>query len=261
MPIVGARLAILTTFLAISPLVVSASPLDVTSALNLDIAADSKIGVLFNVSSFVRSSGGSYPTALSLQIIASEPGGSVSFIPGTSQVYFSDVLLSADLVSRDGKTVVPLTGLWTQNLGLNPGSLIMTPGSYSGTAASVGIINARASLTPEQSRALFGPYVASPESIALLRIVNSGAALAIGGSNLDVAAAITINGVSGQGAVSTGAITRKVYYVAPVPEPGTIFHVTAAAALLLLCFCFRHYSARTKHAVQVLHRTETSELR
>jgi hypothetical protein len=261
MPIVAVRLAILTTFLAISPLVVKASPLDVTSAWNLDVAPDSKIGVLFNISNFVRSSGGSYPTALSLQIIASEAGGSITLIPGTSQVYFSDVLLNADLVSRDGKTVVPLAGLWTKNLGLNPGSLIMMPGSYSGTAASVGIINATVSLTPEQSQALFGPYVASPESIAFLRIVNSGGALAIGGSNLDVAAAITINGISGQGPVSTGGTTRKVFYVAPVPEPGTIFHVTAAAALLLLCFCFRHYRTHPKHAVQVLHRSETSELR
>lgn len=211
----------------------AAGPIDLGGQNSFTLAHGDELVIQFSVWNYGRNNAGysPYPTSIGLQIAGAPPGGSLSAVPGSSDRYYGGYLLQGFLSSTDGSLTAPLYNADAAALGYGSGFLTLAPGTVTNYSGQAALFAATAVISPSVSQEIFGPNVASSQSVAEIVLVNDGNDVTIGlGPGFSLRNAVSEPGVSGAGPAETAGITREVDLVqeevlAPgptaVPEPGT----------------------------------------
>jgi hypothetical protein len=225
----------LTIFAMLTALPLAAATIDVSNQETAWVHTGAHVTVTFSVRSYAihaarTSDSSAYPTGLDFVLITQVPDGAgTSLIPDTSVSRYAGCVFIAYLESLDGSISIPLRDTLAERVGLETGSLVLTPGTVSGGSVSelaVGTLYGSATLTEEQSAALFADTLTA-------RIVayNLGSGVWIGaGHGLSMRYSAGVAGVTGGGSWNVGGVTQSV--VVSNPEPGT--WLLGASALLLI---------------------------
>jgi hypothetical protein len=157
-----------------------------------------------------------YPGQVAVWLGGLPADGPTAAIPGTSAVYTPGILFSGTLESADGAIAVPLFDANAARLGLPEGSLVAGPGYRSGGSYTgpISLLTATAALSSPGAAEL----VSSGE--AVLHIRNLGGAITFGYPGSSMTSAFSASLISPDGALSVGAIPKKVV-LQQSPEPGT----------------------------------------
>jgi hypothetical protein len=101
-------------------------PAVVLRAGTIQLAPASQLTVDFAMPGFNPNNPGAlFPTTIGLELVGTVPGGSTTVnIPGSSQSYYSGILLNASLKSLDGTVSLPLFDADAWRLGLATGNLV-----------------------------------------------------------------------------------------------------------------------------------------
>ncbi len=119
----------------------------------ITLSPGSSLTVDFSMPGFDPSNPGAlFPTTIGLELVGTVPSGSTtSSIPGSTQTYFSGIMLQASLKSMDGTVSLPLFDADAWRLGLSTGTLVAD--SMGGNSA---IASAQVAVSLNQSEAIFG---------------------------------------------------------------------------------------------------------
>ena len=192
------------------------------------------------------------PTSLQFEAYGPRVAGGLSSVPNSSAQYFSGFRVTAYLESADGSVVVPLNDPNATRVGLPGGTLLLTPGTYSGSNGSVAVsmLSATVTLSESTAESLFGPNAAQPwSSDARIVLVNEGNPLSLGlGGSSPIESAVEESGLRGSGPVETGGMTTSVQLdvsglsitqfaaqpasEAVAPEPGGVYLLCGGMGLL-----------------------------
>ena len=189
-----------------------------TGSLNyVTLRHGSEMIVNFSIASYVLNNPGSstYPTSLDFLIAGPNPVSAASgSIPGSSATWFTGYQLRGWLESPDGSASLALSDANANRLGMAPGSLVFTPGTFNG----INIATASASrvLSLAESESIF-----EDGGNARIRLDNTGSDVTLGlGAGYTLRSAISEPNVRGPGPVTTAGVTQSVV-VTQAPEPGT----------------------------------------
>jgi hypothetical protein len=175
---------------------------------------------------------GLLPTTISLELAGfAPPGSAIAPIPGSTQNYYSGILLQGSLQSTDGTISVPLFDADSWRLGLPTGDLVADAGFGGGASVYADVI-----VSLNTSEAIFGT-----SGQAEFTIKNLGAAFTIGlGPGYSLSNAILAPLSSDNGAVQTAGylMSTETFGSAvhsaqtPVPEPAAIGIAAVGGTLL-----------------------------
>jgi hypothetical protein len=225
--------------LAAVGLPLAAEPVWIGADTFATVSSGTELLVDFSVWNYGRNNPGvsPYPLELGLLVAGPEPGSPREAVPGSSLEYFPDLAFFGRLESWDGAVSVSLGTLW-----VTAGTVARSDGSLE----NVGVIDARTTLSLEESAALF-----ATDLQARFRLLALGDAFTIGyGPGYTVANAVSVPGVRGEGPVSTAGIVTGVALepgfsrfsgdalLEPMsieaPEPSTFIPLAVAGALFAL---------------------------
>jgi hypothetical protein len=169
-----------------------------------------------------------FPATVGLELVGSAPAGSsVAPIPGSTQDYYSGILLEGWLQSVDGSVSTSLFDADAWRLGLPTGEMVADQ-TYGGGA----MVNADVTLSLNLAEAIFGST-----GQAEFVVKNLGGAFTVGlGTSYSLANAILEPMSAANGSVMTGGYMHDVHITqgSAVPEPATLGVVGGGAAALLL---------------------------
>ena len=205
----------------------------VMRADTLQLSPGSQLTVEFSMPGFNPSDPGAlFPTTIGLELVGTVPAGSTaSSIPGSSQTYFSGIILQANLQSMDGTVSLPLFDADSWRLGLSTGTLVAD--SMGGNS---GIISAQVAVSLNESEAIFGT---TGQAEFVIQDVSGYFTIGLG-PGYSLQNAIFAPLTSDNGGVETAGYVQGMQVspatVAsdslPVPEPAT-FGVAAAGGAVL----------------------------
>jgi hypothetical protein len=182
-------------------------------AATIDLEHGAELTVDFGLPGYSASDPGArFPATIGLELAVEAPSGSgVAPIPGSSQSYYSGILIQASLESMDGRFVLPLFDADSWRLGLATGNLV---GDAAGNGTA--ILSAQVAVSLNTSEAIFGT-----SGEAQFAIQNLGDALVIGlGPGYSLSNAILAPLTSANGSVETAGYLQSMQ-LAPEPASGT----------------------------------------
>jgi hypothetical protein len=210
----------------------------VMRADTIQLAPAAQLTVDFAMPGFDPNNPGAvFPTTIGLELVGTVPFGSKTApIPGSSQSYFTGILMQAALRSKDGAVSLPLFDADSWRLGLATGTLVADSTGLDADGNQTAIIFAQVAVSLNASQAIFG---ASGQAEFVIQ--NLGGLFTIGlgpGYSLSnaVLAPLTSNNGSYQSAgyltsmQVTGATTAND--IASVPEPAAFGLAAAGGALV-----------------------------
>lgn len=202
-----------------------ADTVNLTSGPPFTFRSGSDLYVSFSVWNYAANNRGSnpYPTSVGLQLLGAEPSVStLQAIPNSTGSYFGGYLLQGWLENTEGTASAPFSSPDASRLGLAPGSLLLSPGTFGTSNTPVAVIEADSALTLNLSEQIFGPDIANRGSSAIIHLRNLGSDLQVGlEGGYSLLSAISEPSISGQGSVTTSGVTRSLQVTA-VPEPGSL---------------------------------------
>jgi PEP-CTERM motif len=205
----------------------------VMRADTITLTPGSSLTVDFSLPGFDPSNPGAlFPTTIGLDLVGAVPSGSTaSPIPGSSQTYFSGIMLDASLKSLDGTVSLPLFDADSWRLGFATGTLVAD--SMGGNSA---IAAAQVAVSLNESEAIFG---ATGQAEFVINDVSGVFVIGLGpGYSLQnaILAPLTADngGVSTSGYVqglqmSPAAVSSDAL---PIPEPASLGIAAAGGAAL-----------------------------
>jgi hypothetical protein len=208
----------------------------IARADTIQLAPGAELTVLFTIPGISPGDPAAFfPTTIGLELVGSVPPGSAtSGIPGSSENYYSGILLQGSLQSTSGSVSLPLFDADAWRLGLPMGDLVAdaTPGGMA-------MIYADVPVSVSASDSIFGN-----SGQAEFVIQNLGGQLAVGlGPGYSIANAILVplsadnGGIQTAGYVEGTTITRQSIdpsstTVTAVPEPAPLGVAAGGGALL-----------------------------
>jgi hypothetical protein len=210
------------------------SPISALRADTIQLAHGAELTVDFAIPGYNASDPGALlPTTIGLDIVGSVPTGSTTEqIPGSSQDYYSGILLQASVESTDGLVSLPLFDADSWRLGMATGTLVADS-----TGSDRFMASAQVAVSLNASEAIFGTT-----GQAQFVIQNLGSAITIGlGPGYSLSNAILAPLTANNGSVETAGYLQGMQ-MSPqftpldssvsVPEPAA-FGVAATAGAVL----------------------------
>jgi hypothetical protein len=202
-------------------------------AATIDLAHGQELTVDFAMPGFNPSNPGAlFPTTIGLELVGSVPAGSaIAPIPGSSQSYYSGILMQASLESSDGSVSLPLFDADSWRLGLSTGSLVADVAPN-----NTAIIFAQVAVSLSASEAIFGKT-----GQAEFVIRNLGGDYTIGlGPDYSLSNAILAPLTANNGSVQTAGYLKSTQLTEPVtnnanlpvPEPAGFGTAALGGAVL-----------------------------
>ncbi len=234
----------LATFVLLSALPLAAGSVDVTDQSFARVHPGAGVTIDFGIWNYGLDNPGSspYPASFDFSVITQDPDATTANAPGSAAAYYPGYLFQGWVESLDGSVSVPLYDPLAEQLGFNPGALLLAPGVFdSGSTPqlSVGVLSAMVNLSPEMAQALFGSSFT-----ARMVLQNLGPAIVLGiGPGYTVRNAISEPDVTGAGPDTVAGITGTV--TVDNPEPAT-WTLAAGAAALFLVTSLRSRAARAR---------------
>jgi hypothetical protein len=188
----------------------------VTNLNSVTIPAGAELVINFGTWTYAANNPGYSPdpTVLSFEAYGAPIAGPVLAVPNSSAQYFSGYQFSGYLESADGSVIAPLNDPDASKSGYGAGTLLVTPGRYSGPdgTAPVSVLSASITLSQSVSQTLFGTYVATPwMSSAKIVLKNTGPDFILGlGGNTPIGSLVQESGLHGAGPVDTAGVTLSV---------------------------------------------------
>ena len=186
-----------------------------------------------------------YPTSVGLQLLGAEPSTSgLNAIPNSSGSYFAGYALQGWLENTAGTVSAPFTSPDAVRLSLQPGALLVEPGSTNSGNTPIAVIEADAGLTLSLSEQIFGADVANRGSSAVIHLRNLGPDLQIGlAGGFSLISAISEPSITGIGSVQTSGFTQSISATS-VPEPSSFVLLWGAGLATLACGLMRRFLVR-----------------
>jgi hypothetical protein len=134
------------------------STASVLHAGTIQLAPASQLTVDFAIPGFSPGNPGALsPTTIGLELVGTVPLGTpTAQIPGSSQNYYSGILLNASLKSLDGAVSLPLFDADAWRLGLATGNLVAESTGVDADGNPTAVIFAEVAVSLNASEAIFG---------------------------------------------------------------------------------------------------------
>jgi len=206
----------------------------VAHASTITLTHDEELSVIFAIAGYGGGNPADDPTSISLELAGFAPAGTATAaIPGSSQSYYSGILLQGSVQSTDGAVSLPLFDADSWRLGLPTGDMVADASSGGGAT-----VYADVAVSLNLSQSLFGT-----SGQAEFVIQNLGSELTIGlGPGYSISNAILAPLSADNGAIDTaGYLVSEQTSSLPtlpgsqgtaVPEPAAIGVAAAGGAVI-----------------------------